>query len=291
MLLIEKPNAYIAAQVPISETGTASAGMMVADTERRNRKITRTTSPMAIASVSWTSSTALADRDRAVDQHLHVDRRPAPARGTAAAAPCTASTTSTVLASGWRWIASTTARLSLNQLATLSFSTLSMTWAISFELDRRAVAIGHDDVAVFGRVRIAPVASSVTFCAGADQRADRRVGIRLGEDAADVVERNVARGGRHRIDLDAHGEFLRAVDQHLGDARKLRNLLGQHDLGIFVDRRQRQRRRVQADEQHREVARIDLAEARRRRHLDRQPALRDRQARSARRAPRRRYCG
>ena len=46
----------------------------------------------------------------------------------------TESTTSTVLASGWRWIASTTARSSLNQLATLSFSTLSMTLAISFSL-------------------------------------------------------------------------------------------------------------------------------------------------------------
>ena len=43
MLLIEKSNAYIAAQVPISEIGTASAGMMVAETERRNRKITRMT--------------------------------------------------------------------------------------------------------------------------------------------------------------------------------------------------------------------------------------------------------
>ncbi len=46
----------------------------------------------------------------------------------------TESTTSTVLASGWRWIASTIARSSLNQLATLSFSTLSMTSAISFSL-------------------------------------------------------------------------------------------------------------------------------------------------------------
>ena len=39
-----------------------------------------------------------------------------------------------MLASGWRWIASTTARSSLNQLATLSFSTLSMTLAISLSL-------------------------------------------------------------------------------------------------------------------------------------------------------------
>ncbi len=43
----------------------------------------------------------------------------------------TASTTATVLASGCRWMASTMARSLLNQLAILSFSTLSTTLAIS----------------------------------------------------------------------------------------------------------------------------------------------------------------
>src|SRR6266571_3848427 len=57
MLLIENPNTYIAAQVPISDTGTASAGMMVAGTLRRNRKITMTTRQIAMASVSCTSTT------------------------------------------------------------------------------------------------------------------------------------------------------------------------------------------------------------------------------------------
>src|SRR5216684_6100583 len=57
MLLIENPNTYMAAQVPINDTGTASAGMMVAGTERRNRKITRTTRQIAMASVSCTSTT------------------------------------------------------------------------------------------------------------------------------------------------------------------------------------------------------------------------------------------
>ncbi len=46
----------------------------------------------------------------------------------------TMSTTATVLASGWRWIASTMARESLNQVAILSFSTLSMTCATSDSL-------------------------------------------------------------------------------------------------------------------------------------------------------------
>src|SRR5215813_11239863 len=57
MLLIEKPKAYISAQVLISDTGTASEGMTVAAAERRNRKITSTTSVIAIPSVNSTSST------------------------------------------------------------------------------------------------------------------------------------------------------------------------------------------------------------------------------------------
>src|SRR5215471_8831653 len=57
MLLIEKSNAYIIAHVPISEIGTASAGISVAAAERRNRKITRITRMMAIVRVSSTSVT------------------------------------------------------------------------------------------------------------------------------------------------------------------------------------------------------------------------------------------
>src|SRR5215831_21281497 len=57
MLLIEYPNRYMAAQVAISEIGTANAGIAVAATERKNRKITSTTSAMAIASVTFTSLT------------------------------------------------------------------------------------------------------------------------------------------------------------------------------------------------------------------------------------------
>ena len=133
ILLIEKPKAYIAAQVPISDTGTASAGMMVADTLRRNRKITMTTSEIAIANVSCTSCTAARiEIERSNSGSIWIDG------GTCArmagSLARTRSTTSTVLASGWRWIASTMARASLNQVAILLFSTLSMTCAISLSL-------------------------------------------------------------------------------------------------------------------------------------------------------------
>ena len=51
------PIRYIAAKVPISDRGTAAAGMMVADRVRRNRKMTMTTSATASMSSNWTSRT------------------------------------------------------------------------------------------------------------------------------------------------------------------------------------------------------------------------------------------
>ncbi len=133
MLLIEKLKAYITAQVAIIEIGTASAGMIVADTVRRNRKITRMTRPIAISRVSCTSATdSRIEIERSFNTCMLIE-----------AGICerycgmrsfTESTTATVLASGWRWIASTTARLSLKKLAMRLFSTALMTFAISSSL-------------------------------------------------------------------------------------------------------------------------------------------------------------
>ena len=73
-LLIEKLNAYIAAQLAMSEIGTASDGMMVAAAERRNRKITATTSTIAIASVTCTSLTELRiDTERSANSSILTD--------------------------------------------------------------------------------------------------------------------------------------------------------------------------------------------------------------------------
>ena len=55
-LLRLKPHKYIAAKVPIKETGTATAGISVARPERRNRNTTRITSATEITSVCSTSS-------------------------------------------------------------------------------------------------------------------------------------------------------------------------------------------------------------------------------------------
>ena len=46
---------YMKAKVPTMDTGRASVGMMVADSVFRNRKMTSTTSAIAIINVSCTS--------------------------------------------------------------------------------------------------------------------------------------------------------------------------------------------------------------------------------------------
>ena len=54
--LIEKPNTYITANVPMIETGTDSSGMIDARHVCRNRITTTTTSAIASSSVCTTAS-------------------------------------------------------------------------------------------------------------------------------------------------------------------------------------------------------------------------------------------
>ncbi|MNP30515.1 hypothetical protein D3C76_1235900 [compost metagenome] len=51
-----KPHRYIAAKEPISDTGTATAGISVARPDRRKMNTTNITSPMAITSDCSTSA-------------------------------------------------------------------------------------------------------------------------------------------------------------------------------------------------------------------------------------------
>ncbi len=65
----EKPNRYITAQVPISDTGTATAGINVARTFRRNTKttaITSTTEISRVVSISETEARMVNVRSRIV---------------------------------------------------------------------------------------------------------------------------------------------------------------------------------------------------------------------------------
>ncbi len=96
-----KPNAYITANVPITETGSARLGITVADTLRRKRKITSTTSPIVSTRVNFTSAT---------DSRIDFERSLRTSRLTAAGSCARSaginarieSMICTVLAPGWR---------------------------------------------------------------------------------------------------------------------------------------------------------------------------------------------
>ena len=191
MLLIENPNTYIAAQVPISDTGTANAGIMVAETVRRNRKITITTRQIAIASVSCTSTTdSRMEIERSFSTSIRID-------GGTIARYCgnrarTRSTTATVLASGWRWIASTMARFVIEPACDLVVFDTVYDARNLVEGNRHAVAIGHDDLAVFFRLGDRARRCQGHTLLGTIERTHRGIGIGLGNDATNVLERNVA---------------------------------------------------------------------------------------------------
>ena len=72
-VLTEKPRSGKTANVPISDTGTASIGISVARQFWRNRKTTRMTSTIASPSVFRISSDALRDRARRVERVVVVD--------------------------------------------------------------------------------------------------------------------------------------------------------------------------------------------------------------------------
>ncbi len=73
--------------VPTIEKGSARLGMIVAETFRRNRKITSTTSTAVSSSVNLTSSHRLADRHRPIAPDLQLHRRRQLLLAAAAAAP------------------------------------------------------------------------------------------------------------------------------------------------------------------------------------------------------------
>jgi len=98
------PSWYITANVPTIEKGRARLGMIVADTLRRKRKITRTTRHTVRSSVNFTSSTdSRIGCARSLRTPSWTDAGSCCARSGSSA--LMRSTTSTVLVPGCRWIA------------------------------------------------------------------------------------------------------------------------------------------------------------------------------------------
>ena len=141
----EKPIRAMPAKVAATDNGSATAGMIVARQERRNARITSTTSTAVMISVSCTSCTdSLIDTERSermsiltvggsTDLNVGIIAR-------------IASVTATVLESGWRWMLRMIERLELYSASASSFSTESTTFATSSSRTgaplRHAITIG-----------------------------------------------------------------------------------------------------------------------------------------------------
>src|SRR2546421_12831558 len=98
------------------ENGSDRLGMIVAERFFRNRKMTSTTRHSVMKSVSCTSFTdCLIETDRSYSVFTSTDA--GSCEESDATIDFTASATCTVFVPGWRWIASTTARLPSYQLA------------------------------------------------------------------------------------------------------------------------------------------------------------------------------
>src|SRR5262249_13616048 len=111
--------------------------------------------------------------------------------------------------------------------------------------DRRAVAVGEDDVVELVRLE--------ELIIGGDREADfvgvdralGRVGGGGDERAADLFQRYAGRCELGRIDLDADRGRRVAEDRDLRDAGHLRDLLGEEEIAVIVDRGHRHRLRAQ----------------------------------------------
>src|SRR5262249_43908415 len=108
--------------------------------------------------------------------------------------------------------------------------------------DGRAVAVGEDDVV--------ELLGSGDLIVGGDREAefvgvDRAFGrVRRGGDerAANLFQRYAGRGELGRVDLDADRRRGVAEDRDLSDAGHLRDLLGEEQIAVIVDRGHRRTR-------------------------------------------------
>ncbi len=93
-----------------------------------------------------------------------------------------------------------------------------------------------------------------------------RIGRRAHERGPNFLKRQPARRELRRIDLNANRRPLLTAERNLGDARQLRNLLGEKAVGIFVDHGNRQRVGARRQDKNRRIGRVELPVCRRRGH-------------------------
>ena len=136
--------------------------------------------------------------------------------------------------------------------------------------NRRAVLVGDDLLVERRGVLKLPARMHDDGLAITVQRSGRDVRICGVGDVRHLVDADSARGQRHRIGLDAHREFLRAIDVDLRHAVQRGDLPRQQRFGVFVHFLQGQGGRAHRQIHDRRIRRIHFAHRRRRRHVLRQ---------------------
>ncbi len=185
------------------------AGMTVAQSFRRNTKITITTRPMVRSSVNWTSETLariVCVRSEAMTISMPAGRA-AWSRGSAA---LMASTVAMTLAPGWRWMASTTAGRSLYQPCRVMSCRPDGRLADVPQPDGGPVAIGEDQVVVVPGLEELVVGLQQVGLVRAVELPLGLVHGRGAERGADLFEVEAGRRDLRRVDLHPDGGVLLA---------------------------------------------------------------------------------
>ena len=126
------------------------------------------------------------------------------------------------------------------------------------EADGRVVAVGDDDVVVvIGGHQLVVVADGVRLTR-AIERALGLVDVGGADGGADVLERETIAGQLRGVGLDAYGGLLTAGDGDQTDAGELRDLLREHGVGEVFNLLQRNGVRGEREREDRRVGRVDL---------------------------------
>ena len=138
------------------------------------------------------------------------------------------------------------------------------------ETDRCSVSIGDDLAFVLRTAQELAICVDQRGLRRAVQRSRWRIDVGALDRGGDLVDADLARRHRQRIDLHAGGVELRAVHKHLGDAVERRQLPREQVFRVFVEDVARHGRRLHRDEHDRLVGGIDLPERGRARQVGRQ---------------------
>ena len=140
------------------------------------------------------------------------------------------------------------------------------------EVHRASVAPRDGDATIIGRFEKLTVRLNGVGSERSVENAGRKIDVAAAHGIHHFVDADAARRELPRIDLNAHGVLLRAVNLNLRDAFDGRDALRHERLGVFVEVVHRHRLRCERKVDDRGVGGIDFAVRRRRGHVRRELA-------------------